>query len=46
MSQATLHTNHGPVVVELFDEDAPKTVENFRKLSGRRLLRRADASTA
>ena len=34
MSQATLHTNHGPIVVELFDEDAPKTVENFRKLSG------------
>ena len=34
MSQATLHTNRGPVVVELFDEDAPKTVENFRKLSG------------
>ena len=33
MSEATLHTNHGPVVVELFDEDAPKTVENFRKLS-------------
>lgn len=33
MSQATLHTNHGPIVVELFDDDAPKTVENFRKLS-------------
>ena len=33
MSQATLHTNHGPIVVELFDGDAPKTVENFRKLS-------------
>ena len=33
MSQATLHTNHGPIVVELFDEDAPKTVENFLKLS-------------
>jgi|SRR5512132_3128821 cyclophilin family peptidyl-prolyl cis-trans isomerase len=33
MSQATLHTNHGDVVVELFDEDAPKTVENFLKLS-------------
>ena len=33
MSQATLHTNAGPVSVELFDEDAPKTVENFRKLS-------------
>ncbi|MGI9081493.1 MAG: peptidylprolyl isomerase [Thermoleophilaceae bacterium] len=34
MSQTTLHTNHGPVVIELFDEDAPKTVENFRKLAG------------
>jgi peptidyl-prolyl cis-trans isomerase B (cyclophilin B) len=34
MSEVTLHTNHGPVVVELFDEDAPKTVENFRKLAG------------
>src|ERR687885_413724 len=34
MSRATMHTNHGPVVVELFDEDAPKTVENFRKLAG------------
>jgi peptidyl-prolyl cis-trans isomerase B (cyclophilin B) len=34
MSQATLHTNHGPVEVEFFDEDAPKTVENFRKLAG------------
>ena len=34
MSQATLHTNHGPVVVELFDDDAPKTVGNFRKLAG------------
>ena len=33
MSQATLHTNHGLVEVNFFDEDAPKTVENFRKLS-------------
>ena len=33
MSSATLHTNHGPITVELFDEDAPKTVENFRKLA-------------
>ena len=33
MSEATLHTNAGPIKVELFDEDAPKTVENFRKLS-------------
>jgi cyclophilin family peptidyl-prolyl cis-trans isomerase len=34
MSEATLHTNAGPVSVELFDDDAPKTVENFRKLAG------------
>ena len=33
MTNATLHTNHGPIEVELFDEDAPKTVENFRKLA-------------
>jgi peptidyl-prolyl cis-trans isomerase B (cyclophilin B) len=33
MSTATMHTNHGPVAIEFFDEDAPKTVENFRKLS-------------
>jgi peptidyl-prolyl cis-trans isomerase B (cyclophilin B) len=34
MSSATLHTNQGAVEVELFDDDAPKTVENFRKLAG------------
>jgi cyclophilin family peptidyl-prolyl cis-trans isomerase len=34
MSKATLHTNAGPIAVELFDDDAPKTVENFRKLAG------------
>jgi peptidyl-prolyl cis-trans isomerase B (cyclophilin B) len=33
MSQATLQTNAGPIVLELHDEDAPKTVENFRKLA-------------
>jgi cyclophilin family peptidyl-prolyl cis-trans isomerase len=33
MSSATMHTNHGPVVLELFEEDAPKTVDNFLKLS-------------
>jgi cyclophilin family peptidyl-prolyl cis-trans isomerase len=33
MTNATLHTNHGAIAVELFDEDAPKTVENFLKLS-------------
>jgi cyclophilin family peptidyl-prolyl cis-trans isomerase len=33
VSTVTLHTNAGPIGVELFDEDAPKTVENFRRLS-------------
>jgi len=33
MSTATMHTNAGAIEIELFDEDAPKTVENFRKLS-------------
>ena len=33
MSKATLHTNAGAIVLELHDEDAPKTVENFRKLA-------------
>jgi cyclophilin family peptidyl-prolyl cis-trans isomerase len=33
MSTATMHTNHGPIEVELFDEDAPKTVENFLTLA-------------
>jgi peptidyl-prolyl cis-trans isomerase B (cyclophilin B) len=34
VSAATLHTNHGAIDVELHDEDAPKTVDNFRKLAG------------
>jgi peptidyl-prolyl cis-trans isomerase B (cyclophilin B) len=34
MSAATLHTNKGAISIELFDDDAPKTVENFRKLAG------------
>ena len=33
MSEATLQTNAGPITVRFFDEDAPKTVENFRKLA-------------
>ena len=33
MSEATLHTNHGAIALELFDGDAPKTVENFRTLA-------------
>ena len=28
-----MHTNHGPIELELFDGEAPKTVENFEKLS-------------
>ncbi|MBA2522512.1 MAG: peptidylprolyl isomerase [Solirubrobacterales bacterium] len=34
MSQATMHTNAGAIELELHDTDAPKTVENFRKLAG------------
>ena len=33
MTTATIHTNHGAITIELFDDDAPKTVENFLKLS-------------
>ena len=33
MSAATLHTNHGAIGVELFDDDAPKTVDNFLSLA-------------
>ncbi|HEX7058230.1 MAG TPA: peptidylprolyl isomerase [Solirubrobacterales bacterium] len=33
MSQVTLNTNAGPISIELHDNDAPKTVENFRKLA-------------
>ena len=34
MATATLHTNHGAIEIDLYSEDAPKTVENFRKLAG------------
>jgi peptidyl-prolyl cis-trans isomerase B (cyclophilin B) len=33
MSTANMHTTQGTIALELFDEDAPKTVENFRKLA-------------
>jgi cyclophilin family peptidyl-prolyl cis-trans isomerase len=33
MSTATLNTSEGNIELELFDEDAPRTVENFRKLA-------------
>ena len=34
MSTATLHTNRGDIVIELFADHAPKTVENFVGLAG------------
>ena len=33
MTTATLHTSEGSIEIELFPEDAPKTVENFTKLA-------------
>jgi cyclophilin family peptidyl-prolyl cis-trans isomerase len=33
MSTANMNTSHGTIAIELFDADAPKTVENFRKLA-------------
>jgi len=34
MSNAQMNTSHGTISFELFDEDAPETVANFRKLAG------------
>jgi len=34
MSTATIHTNHGAIEIELYPNEAPKTVENFTKLAG------------
>jgi peptidyl-prolyl cis-trans isomerase B (cyclophilin B) len=33
MSKAIFNTNRGAIEVEFFDDDAPNTVENFRKLA-------------
>jgi peptidyl-prolyl cis-trans isomerase B (cyclophilin B) len=33
MTTATIHTNQGAIALELFPEDAPKTVDNFVKLA-------------
>jgi cyclophilin family peptidyl-prolyl cis-trans isomerase len=33
MSTATMQTSEGAITLDLFDQDAPKTVENFRKLA-------------
>jgi cyclophilin family peptidyl-prolyl cis-trans isomerase len=33
MTNATMQTNQGTIGLQLFDEDAPKTVDNFKKLA-------------
>ena len=33
MSTMTMTTNHGDIVFEMFDDDAPKTVANMRELA-------------
>jgi cyclophilin family peptidyl-prolyl cis-trans isomerase len=33
VTSATLHTSQGEIALELFDDDAPKTVDNFVKLA-------------
>jgi len=33
MSTMTMTTNHGDITLELFDDDAPETVGNFRRLA-------------
>ncbi len=33
MSAAAMRTTEGDIVFEMFDDDAPKTVDNFRKLA-------------
>ncbi len=35
MSQATMSTTAGDIVFDLFDDDAPKTVQNFKDLAGK-----------
>jgi cyclophilin family peptidyl-prolyl cis-trans isomerase len=34
ISNATMHTSEGPIELELYPDEAPKTVENFTKLVG------------
>src|SRR3984893_16159972 len=33
MSTSTIQTTEGAIVLDFFDKDAPKTVENFRRLA-------------
>ena len=35
MSTATMKTSQGDITIELFDEDAPKTVQNYKELAGK-----------
>jgi cyclophilin family peptidyl-prolyl cis-trans isomerase len=35
MSVATMTTNFGDITIELFDEDSPKTVQNFKDLAAK-----------
>jgi cyclophilin family peptidyl-prolyl cis-trans isomerase len=35
MSIATMTTSEGPITIELFDADAPKTVQNFKDLAAK-----------
>jgi peptidyl-prolyl cis-trans isomerase B (cyclophilin B) len=35
MSQAVMNTSAGPITFELFDADAPKTVQNFKDLAAK-----------
>jgi cyclophilin family peptidyl-prolyl cis-trans isomerase len=35
MSTATMRTSQGDITIELFDDDAPKTVQNFKDLAGK-----------
>ena len=34
MASATIETNKGPIEIDLFPDEAPKTVANFAKLAG------------
>ena len=36
MKTATFETSKGTIVAELFDEETPKTVENFEKLANQK----------
>jgi len=35
MNKVTIDTNFGKIVLELYEKDAPKTVENFKTLAGK-----------